>query len=91
MKATCSCAALSSPTKRVLGFLRWILPGTILALMPKCPVCLAAYIALFSGIGISLPVASFLRTGLIVLCVLALVFLVVRQIRRLISRPSMGA
>lgn len=91
MKATCSCAAPSSPTKRAFRFFRWILPGTILALMPKCPVCLAAYIALFSGIGISLPVASFLRTGLIVLCVLALVFLVVRQIRRLISRPSMGA
>jgi hypothetical protein len=75
-----------SITARAPGFIRWLLPVSILALMPKCPVCLAAYIALGTGIGFSVTTATWLRTGLITGCVAALIYLaaklLVRQVRR---------
>jgi hypothetical protein len=57
-------------------------PGALLVLMPKCPACLAAYIALGTGVGISIPAASWVRFGLMTACVTALVFLAARQARR---------
>jgi len=61
--------------------LRWVVPAALLALMPKCPLCLAGYIALATGVGLSFTVASWLRLGLIILCVAALVWFVVKAIR----------
>ena len=66
-----SCCDLRTSTRlsRVGGFFSWIAPGAVLALMPKCPACLAAYIALGTGIGISVPAADNLRLAAIVVCV----------------------
>lgn len=64
--------------------LSWALPGVVLALTPKCPMCLAACAALWTGVGLSLPVASWLRFGLTLACVSFLVLLAIRQFRRFV-------
>ena len=55
-----------------------VLPGILLVLMPKCPICLAAYIALITGISIPITAATWLRWSMIVLCIVALVWLAIR-------------
>jgi hypothetical protein len=60
----------------------WAIPATILALMPKCPVCLAAYVAVWTGIGLTLSTASYLRTVLLAACAVSLLFLVAKYVRR---------
>jgi hypothetical protein len=60
----------------------WLVPGGLLVLIPKCPVCFAAYIAAFTGLGLSIPAATGLRVALITLCVLSLAFLATRLLLR---------
>ncbi len=60
----------------------WIIPSTILALLPKCPACIAAYVALATGLGISIPTASLLRTSLLALSISALIFVAIKLILR---------
>ena len=64
----------------------WALPSATLVLLPKCPACVAAYVALATGIGISVPTAMYLRTMLVVLCVASLVFIATRRLRHHIAR-----
>jgi hypothetical protein len=63
----------------------WIVPTAALALLPKCPACVAAYVAFATGIGISLPAATHLRAMLVVLCAASLVFSTARRLRSLIA------
>jgi hypothetical protein len=73
---------------RAVEVARWITPGVLLALMPKCPVCLAGYVAVGTGLGLSLNVATHLRWFLIGLCILSLVWLVIRRLRNWPGLPG---
>jgi hypothetical protein len=60
------CQNAQTPRRRPIAtIVGWILPATVLALMPKCPVCVAAYVAALTGMGISLSAAAYVRTSLI--------------------------
>jgi hypothetical protein len=61
----------------------WLIPSASLALLPKCPICVAAYVTLFSGVSISVASAAHLRTSLLVLCVAALLGLALKPLCRL--------
>jgi hypothetical protein len=58
------------------------LPASVLALMPKCPMCVAAYVAAGTGLGMSMSAAAYLRTSALALSVTALVYLAAKTVRR---------
>ena len=87
MKACCDARA---PTRlnRVGGFFSWVAPGAVLALMPKCPACLAAYIALATGVGVSVPAAENLRVAAVAISVAVLGALASRGVARYWRRQA---
>lgn len=68
----------------------WLLPSAALLLMPKCPMCVAAYVAMFTGLSLSFSAASALQTGLIIASAAALGVLVLLQFRRWLVLRSAG-
>lgn len=78
----------ASRLRRGAGIMGWILPGATLILLPKCPLCIAMYVALFTGAGISVATASTFRTALAILCVTTLLGLALKALGRLVSRAK---
>jgi alkylhydroperoxidase family enzyme len=79
MKAT-------SVFRRGVDLVGWIVPAAIVALTPKCPLCFAAYVAAWTGIGLSGSVATHLRWSLLILSSAVILFLTARATRRLIHK-----
>ncbi|MEN3939684.1 hypothetical protein WJU23_00195 [Prosthecobacter sp. SYSU 5D2] len=77
MKSACQCRG-----KSLLPCCAGLLSGLLLLLMPKCPACVAAYVALGTGIGLSFTTAAALRTGAILFCLAVLVLSICFFIQR---------
>jgi hypothetical protein len=60
--------------RRRAGFTASILPGAMLMLLPKCPLCLAAWLGLVTGVGVSAVAATYVRGAMAMLCVAGLAF-----------------
>jgi len=71
--------------RRAWRSVQWLFPATVLVLMPKCPLCVAAYVALFTGIGITFSAAQWIQRLILVFCLTSLAFLAVRYWRRRIK------
>jgi len=65
-----------------------ILPGTALVLLPKCPVCLAAWLTVTTGLGVSAAAAASVRALIIVSSIAAVALAVANLLKneRLTSR-----
>jgi hypothetical protein len=75
------CRPGATVARRCAGAAGWALPASALALLPKCPACVAAYVAAGTGIGISASTASYLRTVAIILCVASLLYVAAKAVR----------
>ena len=97
-RCCCSAQAADSPApvgppsrssvRRGLELAGWLIPGTLLAFFPKCPLCVAGYVALATGLGLSLTLATYLRWGLLFLCLASLLYMAQRSIVRAFRRKK---
>ena len=84
MSATCCKSGRATLAQRCAGVARWVVPASVLALLPKCPACVASYVALATGVGISVTAAAYLRSGAIVVCTAVLLYAAAKIVRRII-------
>jgi hypothetical protein len=82
MNACCTAAGNRKNAKWAAGAreaVAWAIPSAVLVLMPKCPACFAAYVALWTGLGLSFSTASWLRGALLLACMASFLFLLVKR------------
>jgi len=60
----------------------WLGSAALLVVLPKCPACLAAYLALGTGLALSVPAAATLRLLLVALCAASLSHFLYRSLVR---------
>src|SRR4030095_370855 len=86
MSAQSCCSATTGWRRHGIEIAGWIGPGAAFALLPKCPACVAAYVALITGVGISVSAAAYLRTAMMIACGTALLYVAARRGMRMIKR-----
>ena len=85
------CCELDSGRRRGSGARLWrgagacVGSGTMLVLLPKCPACIAAYLGLWTGLGMANSVAGHLRFAVAGIFVASLVWLL---LPRMFRRPG---
>jgi hypothetical protein len=88
MSACCDAAGRPTWARRVRETLAWFLPSAILVLVPKCPACLAAHVTLWTGLGLSLSTATYLRWVLLAVCATALLVVVSKHLNRIGAKTA---
>jgi hypothetical protein len=84
-------AGENRPLRRTRGAAAFALPSAALALVPKCPMCIAAWLAIGGGFGISVSTAAHLRTAVVWLCWSVLVLLGARVAMKFRTRSKFGS
>ena len=75
------------PSRRGWEFAAGAFSLGVWAFMPKCPLCLAAYVALWTGLGLSFAAATYLRWSLLVMSGLLLGYLAWKRKGRPLAEP----
>ena len=78
----CNAQRVLSPEQTVAGITDWRAPGLLQMLLPRCPACLAFYLAIGAATGVSLFDSAWSRVALIILFVASIGFLVARRVHR---------
>jgi hypothetical protein len=82
MNPASSCCARPSSWRLSGELAGWLASTATLVLLPKCPVCLAAYVALASGVTLSATTAAHLRTALLFIGLTTLLALALKRLLR---------
>lgn len=80
--ACCRSPARAGLVNSGLRVLPWFVPAVAWLLIPKCPACFAAWLALASGVGVSAATASHLRSALVVVSVASALYVLTRLLLR---------
>lgn len=68
--------------KKMLRMTGGIASTLVLALLPKCPLCVAAYVSMLTGLGVSVAVAAIIKESLAGVCILTLGLLLISGLFR---------
>lgn len=80
MSGVCCALPRNHRKKRLFGVGGSVGPGVLLLLLPKCPACMAAYLAVFTGVGLAGPVAEYLRPLMAIIFAVSVMYLVMDRI-----------
>ncbi len=72
--------------RRLSGAAPSMLPGAVLLLLPKCPLCLAGWLTLVTGVGFSAGAAARVRGWIAIFWVAAVALAAAQILRRLAFR-----